>query len=285
MKIKKLLKNILFRLPYDLNKFLRYKVYYLLDWLDVVFGKRREMMPPRSLLKFGGYERNAESGKNFVSFFIDKRDFKKTDTVLDIGCGVGLVAIPVLKYLNELGKYEGVDIIKESIDWCNKNIATKFPNARFIHADIFNASYNPRGAILGKEYRLPYESESFDFIWLKSIFTHMKPDEVNNYLSEISRVLKGAGKCLITWFILDEESRRLIRMGKSKLNFAYKFENCLTTNHKIPEDAIAYDLEEIKRNYEKNGLLIDDIYFGGWSSRKNITQVITSQDIIIARKL
>ena len=242
------------------------------------------MRPPQSLLRFGGYERDMNKGYEWLSFFIQNGLLKKTDSVLDIGCGVGLIAIPILNYLTS-GKYEGLDIIKESVNWCSKNIKPTFTNANFTHSNIFNTSYNPKGNFKAEEYKFPYDSESFDFILLKSVFTHMRPKEVKRYISEISRILKSGGKCVCTYFLLDSESRKLISMGKSNLNFVYKFETCLTTNPKIPEDAIAYDITEIKKYYRNYGLFIEEIYFGGWCSRTKIAQTITSQDIVIAKKL
>ena len=54
----------------------------------------------------------------------------------------------------------------------------------------------------------PCADNSFDLVFLTSVFTHMFAGDVENYLSEISRVLKPGGKCLITWFLLDEVSRK-----------------------------------------------------------------------------
>lgn len=264
----------MYRLPHGLNKFLRLYIYYPFDLVDTILGNQEKMTPPKSLIRFGGYGRNVNKGNEFLSFFKEKCSLKKTDSVLDMGCGVGLIAIPVLNYLKS-GKYEGLDILKESINWCNKNIAAKFCNAHFMPANIINTSYNPKGTIFAKEYKFPYDSETFDFIWLKSVFTHMRPSEIKRYIFEISRVLKSRGKCLITYFLLESESRYLIKIGKSSLNFFYEFENCLTTNPNIPEDAIAYDIEEIESYYKKCGLFIESIYLGRWCSRDNITQTIT----------
>ncbi|QLK35236.1 hypothetical protein H0H25_02560 [Flavobacterium psychrophilum] len=41
------------------------------------------------------------------------------------------MAIPFTNYLSTTGKYEGFDIVKIGIDWCTKNISSRFPNFNF----------------------------------------------------------------------------------------------------------------------------------------------------------
>ena len=45
---------------------------------------------------------------------------------------------------------------------------------------------------------------------LKSVFTHMLPAAVTTYTSEISRVLKKGGRAVVTYFLLNAESRRFV---------------------------------------------------------------------------
>ena len=57
---------------------------------------------------------------------------------------------------------------------------------------------------------------------MSSVFTHMIPVEMENYLSEVSRVLKKKGKCLITYLLLNCESSDLIEQRRSKLDFRFE---------------------------------------------------------------
>lgn len=50
------------------------------------------------------------------------------------------------------------------------------------------------------------ERSSFDFVFLTSVFTHLLPEDMNNYFSEVVRVLTHARRCLITYFLLTFES-------------------------------------------------------------------------------
>ncbi len=57
------------------------------------------------------------------------------------------------------------------------------------------------------------------FVLLTSVFTHMLPQDMDNYLSEVARVLKPDGRCLITYFLLNPESLALIDAEESSFNF------------------------------------------------------------------
>jgi hypothetical protein len=110
----------------------------------------------------------------------------------------------------------------------------------------------------------------------------MLPLDVDNYLGEISRVIRKGGTCIITFFLLNEESLNLIHSGQSTLNFGYQISGCLTTDEIVPESAIAYNEELIKELYKKYGLMITHpIQYGNWCKRQNF---LTYQDLIIAKK-
>jgi ubiquinone/menaquinone biosynthesis C-methylase UbiE len=111
----------------------------------------------------------------------------------------------------------------------------------------------------------------------------MLPVDLENYLREISRVLKPEGKCLITLFIINEESESLIRSGNSFYNFTYNMSGCMSISEKDPEAAIAYSEEFIFRLFEKYGLEISQpIHYGSWCKRDNF---LSFQDLIIAKKM
>ena len=50
----------------------------------------------------------------------------------------------------------------------------------------------------------------------------MVAEEVEHYLSEIARVLKPGGRCLISFFLLNEESLGLIARGKSTIDLRHE---------------------------------------------------------------
>ena len=244
-----------------------------------------DLIPPQEKI-FVGDGDFKEIGEIFLNYFIDLVKLKPNERVLDVGCGIGRIAIPLTKYLDKDGLYEGFDIVAEGINWCRKNISTKYPNFNFQLADVFNKSYNPQGKYKASNYRFPYEDGYFNFIFLTSVFTHMLPQDMENYLREVSRVLKKNGRCFITFFLLNKEARTLISNGKSTLDFRYLYKNsigdCLTINKELPEAAIAFDEKYILNLYTDTNLDIEkQIYYGSWCGKK---QFLTFQDVIIAYK-
>jgi ubiquinone/menaquinone biosynthesis C-methylase UbiE len=222
-------------------------------------------------------------GQEFKNYFIEFADLRPSEKVLDVGCGIGRMAIPLTNYLSKEGEYWGFDIVEKGIKWCQRHISSKFSNFHFQHSNVYNNHYNNNGIIQASDYKFPYDNESFDFVFLTSVFTHMLPVDLENYLREISRVLKPEGKCLITLFIINEESESLIRSGNSFYNFTYNMSGCMSISEKDPEAAIAYSEEFIFRLFEKYGLEISQpIHYGSWCKRDNF---LSFQDLIIAKKM
>jgi SAM-dependent methyltransferase len=62
--------------------------------------------------------------------------------ILDVGCGLGPLALGLPDYLNADGRYEGFDIVKAGIEWCQHEITSRFANFHFKLADVHT---NPQG--------------------------------------------------------------------------------------------------------------------------------------------
>jgi hypothetical protein len=105
-------------------------------------------------------------------------------------------------------------------------------------------------------------------------------EDVRNYLSETARSLKPGGRCAISFYLLNDESRKNMANGQGALEFKYPLHNCVVLNEETPEDAVAFDEQLVREIYKEAGLSIrEPILYGTWSSSK-----VQSQDIIIAYK-
>ncbi len=82
-------------------KILKLVYYKMLDFFDFVKGKN-PLIPPRSMIFIGDgdYEK---TGTEFLEYFKDLGKLKPTDKVLDVGCGIGRMSVPLTKYLSSGG--------------------------------------------------------------------------------------------------------------------------------------------------------------------------------------
>ncbi len=124
------------------------------------------------------------------------------DKVLDIGCGLGRVAIPLQRLLAD-GSYDGLDIVADIIRWNTINITGVSPNFRFKHLDVRNSTYNPNGSLDPEYVTFPYPNESFSFAFATSLFSHLLEEATRRYLEELARVLRPRGRALLTFFLLN----------------------------------------------------------------------------------
>jgi SAM-dependent methyltransferase len=269
-------------MPRPVKKKLRTLVNFVeYDLVDLLIN--RDIPPRRIRCMIGPFNKASyyrQVRKEFFGYFKDLCGLKPDGEVLDIGCGCGQMAEQIAKYLSS-GSYEGLDIVAVLIDWCKKTISRDHPNFHFELADVFNGCYNPKGRYAPSKYVFPYEDGAFDFVFGKSLFTHMLPMDVENYVANIARLLRRGGRCFFSFFLLNDKSLEFMKGGKSTRNFRYDFGKYRTADAKVLEYAVSYDEDFILALYEKHGLGIKSIYYGSWCGRPNF---LSYQDIIIATK-
>lgn len=238
-------------------------------------------IPPRGL-SFVGRSDFEETGREFLEHFIKLGQLNPRDRVLDVGCGIGRMAIPLTDYL-EGGSYEGFDVGREMIRWCSRSISSQHPKFNFTWAPIYNQKYNPFGTIAATEFRFPYEDNSFDFAFATSLFTHLTQSEVRHYLREVGRVLRPGAGSLLTFFLITPEAEREIASGKASFQFRHEIDGGLTTDPRLPEEAVAFREEEVRAMLDEAGLVVrEPIHHGQWA---HAPKAPSFQDIVIAQTL
>ena len=236
------------------------------------FPKDDELVDTNS---YGGV---LEVSSEFVGYFIQLADLRPNSDVLDVGCAIGRMAYMLAHYLTPAAHYEGFDIVDRSIAWAQKHISQRFPNFTFQKSDIYSKFYNPNGTCTASEFLFPYEDESFDFIFLSSVFTHMLAPDVRHYLDEIQRVLRPGGRCLATYFLLNEDTSGVLEEGKTN---CHKLGECYTTNPDFPEEVTLFEEHLMLRWISERGFSLKGKYYGLWCGRRKWTSF---QDILVFRK-
>lgn len=169
--------------------------------------------PPDSIFVGDGDYRAI--GAEFLGHFVRIGRLQPHERVFDIGCGIGRMAVPLTQYLDpERGSYDGVDPVMDGILWCAQTITPAYPRFRFQRLDIAHPLYNPQGSLPGNEVRFGFPNQSFDFITMTSVATHLPPDELVVYLNEAARLLAPGGRLFLTAFALDGQST-----GQERLKF------------------------------------------------------------------
>ena len=274
------LRQLYYALSPELRRTARRVYYAPLDIWDTFSGKRSALQPPRGMI-FTGSGDFRQQGQEFLQYFKTLGNLQPHHHVLDIGSGIGRMAIPLTQYLNEKGRYEGFDIVKEGVAWCQKNIATKYPNFHFQQVSLKNDLYSNEGDSAAY-FTFPFSDNSFHFSFLTSVFTHMLPEQVDNYLKEITRVLKKDGRCLATFFLYDEAILERIQ-GKGAFSFQYDFGHYRLMDETVQSANVAFDIDYLIKMAARHGLQIIDIHHGFWSGLPK-SACLNFQDIVIFEK-
>jgi SAM-dependent methyltransferase len=100
-------------------------------------------------------------------------------SILDWGCGHGRV----IRHFAIDGDVScaGVDIDPDNVDWAQRTLAG---------VDWAQAGLHPP---------MPFPSDSFDFVYGISVMTHLMPDNQAAWLTELARVTRRDGLCILTF--------------------------------------------------------------------------------------
>ena len=120
----------------------------------------------------------------YKSLLIDQADIRVGQSVLDLGCGTGTLAIMV-KQLHPGAEVTGLDADPDMLK------VARYKSAREITPVTFDT---------GMTYDLPYPDESFDRILSSIMIHHLKTPDKKRTAHEVFRVLKPGGQLHIVDF-------------------------------------------------------------------------------------
>ena len=242
-------------------------------------------LPPQNLRILVGPFSDAElfvrSGDKMVSDIVELCGLAPDAKVLDVGCGCGRLARALAGYIGPEGSYEGFDLARDLIAWCKQNLEPFLPNFRFSFADVRSQDRNPGGPVAATEFQFPFANGTFDLAILSSVFTHMLPDEIENYVAELSRVPKPGGCCFASVFLFDAEGEAAVANGSTIFDFRHSIGPCLTFNPDAPDEGIACRKQWFLELIEDLGFRIEAVQPGNW---RQVRSYAVSQDYVVGRE-
>lgn len=136
---------------------------------------------------FIGPEKLYDQIGQIVFDLLQKHGLKKTNTVLDIGCGSLRVGKHLIPWLNK-GKYYGIEpnkwLVSDGIDnELDKDIEK-------------NPSFDHNG-----DFDLKCFDKKYNFIFANSIFIHASLNQIEKCLSQIDDILKDGGSFIFNFFV------------------------------------------------------------------------------------
>ena len=239
--------------------------------VESVLGWREELTPPlRIRLHIGPFldpRLYRFAGERNVLAFKELAGLRADAAFLDIGCGCGRVARALTEYFDSAAVYEGFDAAKKPVEWAQKVITPKFSKFHFQTADTFNKRYNPSGKTQASHLIFPYPDNTFDFAFAGSVYTHMLPEEVTNFVEETRRVLKPGGKSFATFCLLNEKTLPVVDSGKSMPPLIYKYGDTRVRSLADPAHFIAHPESWVRKLYADAGLsIVEPIIRGTWAN-------------------
>ena len=245
-------------------------------WLT---GKSDPELPPLRM-RFVGMGDFRSIGEELLNLLVHYGGLRRTDRVLDIGSGIGRVAIPLTRYLEPTATYDGFDIVRSGVEWCRGHITPRHPNFRFHLVDVRSSEYRDRGSDASR-LRFPFDDASFDFAFATSLFTHLVFAETRQYLRESYRVLAPGGRLFATFFLLDDFAKEKLPSRDPRFRFTHADGVQRLSNLDNPAAGVAIELGAALDLIREAGFAGHEIHYGQWCERPG---GVTFQDVVVCTK-
>lgn len=233
------------------------------------------LVPPRRLI-YTGRGPFVSQGDEWLAFF-RAEGLEPHHNFLDIGSGIGRIARPLAGFLN--GSYEGFDVVKTGVRWCQEHITSHYPRFRFTFVPLHNDLYTNEGDSADR-FQFPYESDRFHFACAISVFTHLLPEETLNYLRESARVLMPGGRLVATFFVFRSDGE-VSRASAFKFPFVYG--HYALMNRRVQRANVAYRSEFLEKACTDCGFRVLKTIEGAWKGCE-IRHPVAFQDVWVLER-
>jgi ubiquinone/menaquinone biosynthesis C-methylase UbiE len=142
-------------------------------------------------------------------------EFKEGDSLLDVGCGDGILLNMLAQNQADKIELHGMDITKQHL-----NMAIAKAKENNLNIDFF----------LGSITDIPCKDNSFDFVFCTMMFHHLSKQYKEPALKEIRRVLKKGGKLI---FVDEHPPAGLLKKILAKPYFIYLYMSHSGTSYAI----------------------------------------------------
>jgi SAM-dependent methyltransferase len=257
----------------------------LVDFIQRILHPNR-LLPPLMMRRIVGepfsdiYGRCFElTGRHIQTKLVHDAGLKGESHILDIGSGCGRIAIPLTESIDLSGSYYGLEAVRAMVNWCHRKITPKFPQFHFIHCDVYNKFYNPKGKERDESYQFPFNANQFDLIIATSIFTHLQPAAAQNYIRQCARVMKSDGILFMTCFLIENGDHS----SDGNLQFTNPLEGgAFAAKASTPECAAAYPIQWFLERFEESHFaFVPPVRWGSWAGKAS---AYSGQDVLIFRK-
>ena len=112
-----------------------------------------------------------------------------------------------------------------------------------------------------------------------SVFTHLVRPEVDRYLAETRRAMAPGASALLTFFLLDDDSRAALAGGRARQPFSGTTGEQAIADPDVTMAAVAHDRESVLEGLERRGLEVAGVHDGSWRGGGGLSY----QDLVVAR--
>jgi len=194
----------------------------------------------------------------------------RSSNIVEIGCGCGRILRPLFESAKYQGRYIGIDVDREMLEWCEKHY--KKEGFSYIKSPHDSTAYGV-GATSDRGYpatsgfwKVPIADNTIDFVFSTSLFTHLLEAELANYVRESYRVLKEGCYMKMGFFSYDS-----VEKGE-RWTFLHRMGDAYVENSRIPQAAVAYADQTLLRYCFEAGF------------RESRIDSTTGQSLLICRK-